>query len=316
MMLDIYEMEVFLAAAETGSFSEAGRRLQLSQPAVSMQIRSLERRLGVDLFRRSGRHIDLTEIGQALVPMARDLVNHAAQVREHVASMQGSVVGVLRIACSTTAGKYILPKLIGGFIERFPAVQVDCQVVGRDSALAMVINGEAQIAISSLREPSRDLEYRQFITDPVVLIAPPDHPWAQRRQISVADLTGGRFIRREIDSGTQQTVIQALAEHDLSLSDLPTVMILGNSEAIYMAVAEGIGVAFVSYRAAAEGIASGRVVRVAVQGLNMTQQLYMVRHTARHPSSVQSAFWDFVYSLENRPLLSQYSPSPALAPAE
>lgn len=316
MMLDIYEMEVFLAAAETGSFSEAGRRLQLSQPAVSMQIRSLERRLGVDLFHRSGRHIDLTEIGQALVPMARDLVSHAAQVRENVAAMQGAVVGVLRIACSTTAGKYVLPKLIGGFIERFPAVQVDCQVVGRDSALQMVIQGEAQVAISSLREPSRDLEYRQFITDPVVLIAPPGHPWAAQGSIETADLPAGRFIRREIDSGTQQTVIEALAEHDLSPNDLPTVMILGNSEAIYMAVAEGIGVAFVSYRAAAEGIAAGRVVEIPVRGLNMTQQLYMVRHTVRHASAVQSAFWDYVYAPENRPLLTQHSSRPALSLAE
>lgn len=302
-MLDIYEMEVFLAAAETGSFSEAGRRLQMSQPAVSMQIRGLEKRLGVELFHRAGRHINLTEIGQALVPLARDLVNHAAQVQEAVASLQGEVIGVLKIACSTTAGKYILPKLIARFIEKYPAVQVICQVVGREAALGMVVDGEAQVGISSLRESLKDLEYRPFITDQVVLIVPPDHPWARRPFITVDDLQDGRFIRREADSGTLQTVALALAEYHLSPTDLPTVMILGNSEAIYMAVAEGIGVAFVSRRAAAEGIAAGRVVEVPVKDMNMTQQLYLVRQSHRTATTVQTAFWEFVYSPLSRDIL-------------
>ena len=75
-MLDIYEVQIFLAAAEAGSFSEAGRRLQLSQPAVSMQIRSLEKRLGIDLFNRAGRNIKLTEAGLALIPMGARRIFH------------------------------------------------------------------------------------------------------------------------------------------------------------------------------------------------------------------------------------------------
>lgn len=295
-MLDIYEMEVFLAAADTGSFSEAGRRLQLSQPAISMQIRSLEKELGVDLFHRAGRHIHLTEIGTALVPLARDLVNHAAQVHETVASLQGKVVGVLRLACSTTAGKYILPWLIARFIENHPAVQVTCQIVSRESALEMVVNGEAQIGVSSLREPSKDLEYHPFIADPVVLIVPPGHEWTRQRCITLDDLPHSKFIRREPASATLQTVTEGLAEHGLSVNDLPTAIMLGDSEAVYMAVAAGIGAAFVSRRAAAEGIAAGRVVEVPIRELHLCQQLYLVRQTHRAPTSAQAAFWNFVYS--------------------
>ncbi len=302
-MLNIYEMRIFLAAAETGSFSEAGRRLQISQPAVSMQIRSLENRLGIELFHRAGRHISLNEVGQALVPMARDLVNRSIHVYESVASMQGDVIGVLKLACSTTAGKYIIPRLIAGFLDLNPSVQVSCQVGSRGSALKMLLAGEAHLAITSLREPSKEIEYRQFITDPVILIAPPDHAWARREFIEVKKLPEGKFILREISSGTQQTVVQALSEYGISPNDLPTVMVLGNSEAIHEAVAEDIGVAFISRQAAATGISVGRVVEVPVKGLEMAQQLHIARRVHRTPTNAQAAFWSYVYSPENRRLL-------------
>lgn len=302
-MLDIYEMHIFLTAAEAGSFSEAGRRLQMSQPAVSMQIRSLEKRVGVKLFKRAGRHIELTEAGVVLLPLARELVNLSVHAEETMASLKGSVVGLLKLACSTSAGKYILPKLIAGFIDEFPDVQVACDVVSRGLALDAVANGTSQLAITSLREPSRDLEYRLFTTDPIVLVVPPDHPWARLESISVDELCRGRFIVRELTSGTQQAVIQALANHDLGLNSLPKVMTLGNSEAIVMAVAEGIGVAFISRRAMEEFITSDRVVPVRVEGLDIQQQLYLVRHAHRAATGPQAAFWEFVYRPENSFLL-------------
>lgn len=303
-MLDIYEMHIFLTVAETGSFSEAGRRLQMSQPAVSMQIRSLENRLNMELFHRAGRHIRLTETAQALIPMARALVNHSAQVEETLAAIQGEVIGTLKLSCSTTAGKYVLPKLIAGFIERYPEVQVSCNVGSRGSALEMLLAGDSHLAITSLREVSKELEYRPFINDPVTLIAPPDHPWARRDSITLNELYDGRFIQRERNSGTTQTLIHSLAEHNISLRDLPVVMTLGNSEAIHMAVREGIGVAFISRRAAQEGIRGGDVVEVEVHNLNMSQQLYMVRQDNGNCPSAPTAFWDYVYSPGNREVLA------------
>jgi len=304
-MLDIHEVQIFLAAAEAGSFSEAGRRLQMSQPAVSQQIRALERRLDVRLFDRSGRHIHLTEVGQAFIPLAREMINLSIRAEETIASMKGEVIGLLRIACSTTAGKYVLPKLIAGFIEKYPGVQVACSVVSREAALEKMIDGTAQLAITSLCEPSRSLEYRPFIVDPVVLIVPPDHPWAARGRIGIDDLYNGRFIIRETNSGTHQSVTQALAEHNISVNSLNTVMILGSSEAIHIAVAEGIGVAFVSLRAAAEGIRHHRVVKVRIDELEIVQQLYMVRHLERAATNAQHAFWAHVFSPESRAVLAQ-----------
>lgn len=295
-MLEVYEMQIFLMAAETGSFSEAGRRLQMSQPAVSMQIRALEKRLNTPLFNRSGRHINLTETGQALVPMARRLVNLSIHIEETIASLQGEVVGLLQLACSTTAGKYVLPKMIAGFMEKYPLTQVTCHVVNRVTALEMLLESSAHVAITSLREISRELEYRPFITDDVILIVPPGHPWAHERPLRPAQLPGGKFIRRELHSGTIQTVTEGLAGHGMSLNDLPTVMTLGNSEAICMAVGEGIGAAFISRRAATESILMGKLVEVPVLGMPMSQQLYMVRHSGFMMPTAQAAFWEYALS--------------------
>lgn len=302
-MLDIYELKVFLAAAETGSFSEAGRRLQLSQPAVSMQIRALEKNLGVELFFRAGRHIHLSEIGQALVPLARDLINHAVQVQESIAALQGEVIGVLKIACNTTAGRYILPRLVAHFIEKYPSVQVRCQAVRRKSAIEMVLDGDAHIGISSRYEPSKDLEYHPFTADPIALVVPPSHDWALYRAITPEELPDHKFIWHEINTDTQQAVVKSLSERGISIHDLSTAMVLCDSEAICRAVAEGVGAAFVSRRAAAQEIESGRVIEVPVKGLEMCQELYLVRHTQRTPSSVPTAFWEFVHSPCSRDIL-------------
>lgn len=301
-MLNIHELHVFLIAAETENFSEAGRRLSISQPAVSMQIRSLEETLGMDLFHRSGRHISLTEAGRTLVPMARDLVSRAIRIEETMACMQGKVVGLLRLGCSTTSGKYVLPRLIARLRRQHPDVQIVCSVAPRSHALQMLLDGEAHIAITSLREPSKDIEYRPFATDRIVLIAPPDHPWAQRRVIEPADLTQADLILREEGSGTREALKDKLAWHNLSLDSLNTVMVLGNTEAIRMAVEEGIGAAFVSAVVAAEGIRAGRLVPVTVNGLDLVQTLYLARHTGRPATSAQAVFWDYAFAPENASL--------------
>ncbi|HEX2907114.1 MAG TPA: LysR family transcriptional regulator [Phototrophicaceae bacterium] len=302
-MVEIYEMEVFLAAAETGSFSEAGRRMRLSQPAISMQIRGLEQRLGVELFHRAGRHIQLTTIGQALVPLARDLINHAAQVQETVTAIHGEVTGVLKIACGTTAGKYLLPRILAPWLKKYPAVQVHCVVIERKTVLEMIGSGAAHLGLTSACEPARAVEYQPFTADPIALIVPPGHPWSVREAIRIADLPGGKFVRRELAAGTLATVAEALSPHGLSLNDLPAIIVIEDSAAVYQAVAEGIGVAFISRWAAAQGIAAGAVIEVPITGLELVQPLYLVRPVPARPATVAAIFWDFVFSPTGREIL-------------
>jgi DNA-binding transcriptional LysR family regulator len=165
--------------------------------------------------------------------------------------------------------------------------------------MQMLLDGQVHVAITSLREPHKGVEYRPFLTDRITLVVPPDHPWALNgRVVKPADLLGEQFILREEDSGTRAALSDGLAWHDLGLDDLNIIMTLGNSEAIAMAVQEGLGLAFVSCMVAAEPIRVGRLVSVKVEGLALEQTLYLVRHTRRQATRAQTAFWELAFAPE------------------
>ncbi|MEI8133050.1 MAG: selenium metabolism-associated LysR family transcriptional regulator [Leptolinea sp.] len=293
-MLNLDVLRVFLAVAKHGSFSEAGRRLYLSQPAVSQTIQGLERQLGVQLFIRHSRTAQLTESGQALVPMARDLLDSAQRVEQTMVSFQKEVIGEITIGCSTASGKYLLPGLIGHFHHLFSQVRINVMVSAREVIMTKLFSGEIALGISSKKVEHPDLEYQDFFTDPIVLIVPANHPWAGISQIMPADLLDEPLILREESSGTREALVDGLRQDDISVDMLNIAMVLGNTEAIEMAVEEGLGVAFVSRLAAARGVALGRVIEVNVTGLELTRNIYLTRNTQQLQTRVQVEFWEFV----------------------
>lgn len=303
-MLDVYELTVFLAAAETENFSEAARHLHLTQPAVSMQIRALEKKLGVDLFHRTGRTLALTEQGRALMPLAREVVNRAKQIQEELESLKGEVVGHLKLGCSTSTGKYILPHLVARFRACHPRVQITIFNHNRNTVLNELDDGSVQLAVVSSQPTGSDVVFRHFFTDHVVLIVPAHHPWAQRDFIDPQELRQANFILRgDSASGTRQEVEAMLEAVNLSLADLNLVMEIGNSEAISMAVEEGIGMAFVSRTVARRGIELGRIKEVRVAGVALQREVF-IAHSRRHPATrAQMEFWSFVQQPENQQLL-------------
>ncbi|MBI5959213.1 MAG: LysR family transcriptional regulator [Chloroflexi bacterium] len=301
-MLDLYELQVFLVAAETENFSETGRILRISQPAVSGHIQSLEQRLKTQLFDRTGRNIKLNEVGEALVPVTRNLLKEAQQVEEFIALRRGTVTGQLRIGCSTAAGKYILPGIMARFMEHHPNVRIVCEVGPRGQALERLCTREIDLALSSLRVPRREVEYRHFADDQLALIVPPNHPWAKECQIQVDDLTNYPMVLREVSSGTTITLNRELARFDMSVEVLQVRLTLFNSEGIVQAVTEGVGPAIVSRASAEAALMQHKVIEVKIEGLNLVQRLYIARHTGFHATEAQTAFWNFTFAPENEHL--------------
>jgi LysR family transcriptional regulator, low CO2-responsive transcriptional regulator len=301
-MLDLHELHVFLVAAETENFSETGRILQISQPAVSGHIQSLEQRFKTQLFDRTGRNIKLNEVGEVLVPMARNLLKEAQQVEEFIALRRGTVIGQLTVGCSTAAGKYILPKIMARFLASNPNVRIVCDIGPRGRALDRMCAGEIDLAVSSLRVPRHAVEYRHFSDDLLILIAPPDHPWAAADSVSPGELVEYPLVLRETGSGTVITLNRELAALDMSVEMLQTRLVLFNTEAIVQAVVEGVAPAFVSELAAEPMLREGLVVKVPVVGLRLIQRLYMARHAGFHATEAQTAFWDFTFAPENENL--------------
>jgi DNA-binding transcriptional LysR family regulator len=293
-MFTLNELDVFLTAADLGNFSEAARRLNISQPAVSQAISSLERHFGMDLFLRHGRSVRLTEAGQALIPMARELLATAWRLDETMTSLQGEVVGDIDIGCSTASGKYLLPGLIARFRRQFPHVRINVRVSGRGSVMDRLLTGRASMGVSSKRIDHRDLEYQDFFTDEIILIVPADHPWANYRLVYPDDLLDEPIILREDGSGTREVLLEALHDKDISPDMLTISMVLGNAEAIEMAVEEGLGVAFISRLAAARGLELGRVVEIKVDGMDLRRGIFLARNRRFPTTRAQSEYWDFV----------------------
>lgn len=300
-LLDTHQLKVFLAAAETLNFSKAAERLHLSQPSVTQHIQLLEAHFGVPLFLRAGRRVSLTEAGVRLVPLARDMVMASIRTDEIMESLKGEVHGELRIGCSTTPGKYVLPPLLADFMRQYPRVEANVAVTSRERALRMLNDGRVHLALSSVFEYASEIEFHRFITEPIVLITPLDHPWAQRGTIEAAELSEMRFILREETSGTFTVLRDGLAKIGMNIDMLQRVLTLGNSEAIAFAVQEGIGVGFVS-RLVARRIVCNKVAQVQVNSLDLSQDVYIGRHL-RHPAtSAQAAFWQFVTDPDNSAL--------------
>lgn len=302
-MLDAHQLNVFLVAAETLNFTSAARRLHMSQPSVSQHIQSLEQHFDQALFIRAGRTIQLTDAGQALVPLAQDMVNRSIRIEETIKSLTGEVYGHLLVGCSTTPGKYILPQLLARFHSEFPKVKISCHVSPQEQSLKTLEDGEVHFALACT-PPNvyKHIEFSKFMTDRVMLIVPLNHPWASRGEIEPEELYETNFIFREEDSGTQGTVDKALAEIGIDIEELETLLVLGNSEAIALAVKEGLGAGFVSSLVVSK-LVKGKVAPVKIKGIEFAREIYIGRLTNRLATKAQTAFWDF--AIKQREVVAQ-----------
>jgi LysR family transcriptional regulator, low CO2-responsive transcriptional regulator len=301
-MIDIQRIQTFLSAAESLNFSETAKQLHLSQPTVSHQIKLLEQELGATLFIRSNTGLQLTEAGQLLLPWARRLLHDSSDLESMMASLQ-EVAGDLRIACSTTAGKYILPLLAARFRLRYPGIQVHIPACAPEKVALDLLDGDAHLGVLSREVGDANLEIQEFFHDTITLIVPANHRWAFRSSIEPAELLEEPIIMREPTSGTRRVVLEELAKHDISLEDLNIFMELGNAEAIVRTVADGYGVAFVSELAATYPLERGNIIAIPVEGLTLQRTIYMVRKRVGDSYRPRDAFWSFVHAPENADLL-------------
>ena len=295
-MIEVHELQIFAAAAEEENFSAAARRLHLSQPAISFQIQALEQRLNVQLFQRVGRRILLTEAGHELLPMAREMINLSSRIEESMCASQGLVKGQVLIGCSTSPGKYILPRLIGAFRIQYPEVQFSVEVMSRDAAEEKLLTKQIHIGVLSLCSRAKELECWSLLTDELVLIVGAQHPWAERDHIAPAELRTAEWILREGGAATRQLIVATLAEQGIAADDLHVAMELGSVEAVEAAVEAGHGISMASRVAVRRGLDLGRIKTVPVDGISIQREIYLARNRLRACTCAQLKFREFVES--------------------
>jgi len=299
-MVELSTMRVFLAAAEEKNFSQAARRLNMSQSAVSQNIQAMEQTYNVELFQRHGRSVTLSETGEAILPMVRDVLRAARLMEESIQDVKKEIGGELLIGCSTSAGKYLMPALLSMFQLGYPAVHPRVKIMGREGVHERLLNQVIPFGVSSKQFDHRDLECIPLFEDRIFLIVPVNHPWAEYGQALPDYLLDQKVIMREEVSGTCETVMQGLKSYGITPDMLNVTMELGNPEAIEMAVERGVGIAFVSEMVAARGLAFGRVKKVELQGMDLHRTVYMARHVHYPFTRAQNLFWDFAKSQHDK----------------
>ena len=282
----LYYLRTFNVVAARRSFTGAARALHLSQPAVSAHIRALERHYGAALFEVRHRRVYLTPEGEALRAYAERVFNLLRDAERAVAATRGLEQGHLAIAASTTIGVYVLPPVLRRYAEAHPGIRVSLLVGTSAEAAGRVLAEEAPIGLVEAPVEDPRLDVRAFARDELVLIAPLDHPWAERGSVEPDDVRGARVLRREAGAGTRALTDLALARAGVRVE---TLMELGSWEALKQAVLAGLGAAWVPRAAVGHELATGTLVRVATPGIAMERSLYRIApRGARLPPAAEA----------------------------
>lgn len=280
--------------AEWGSFSRAAEFLYLTQPAVSLQVKSLEDNLGVSLFTRQEHKVSLTEAGKQFLPYARDIVNAYREALQAMARVQALAEGEIHLAASTIPGEFFLPRIIGQFKQKYPGIKVRLEISDTRKAVDNLLSGLVELAVVGYRDEQAPADFMPLAADELILIAPPASPLVTKTSAGWQDLRQEEFILRELGSGTRQAAEEVLAAQGYPVKDLHLAMELGSTQAIITAVAAGVGVGIVSRWAAAPYLTLGQIKEVCACGFPVSRTLYLITRRTGRLSPAARALTEFL----------------------
>ncbi|MEA5598141.1 LysR family transcriptional regulator [Rivularia sp. UHCC 0363] len=284
----LHQLKVFEAAARHGSFTRAAEEMFLTQPTISMQIKQLTKSVGIPLFEQVGKRLYLTEAGKELFATCQELFNTLAQFEMKVADLKGLKQGQLRLAVITTA-KYFIPRLLGAFCELYPGIEIALQVTNHEGILERMTNNQDDLYIMSQIPENLDINYQEFLENPLVVLAPVNHPLALEKNIPISRLANQPFIMREPGSGTRRAVQKLFEEKNV---EVKVKLELGSNEAIKQAIAGGLGISVLS-RHTLMPYAEDLTV-LDVEHFPIKRDWYMVYPNGKQLSIVARAYFDYL----------------------
>jgi DNA-binding transcriptional LysR family regulator len=271
---DLTALDLLDSIAELGSLGQAAARHRMSQPAVSMRMSQLERRLGVSLLVRTPSGTRLTPAGERVVGLSRRVLGEARAMMAGIEALVAAESSHLRVAASLTVAEYLLPGWLGALHQESPDVALSVEVTNSARVLARVRGGLADVGFVEGHEQGLDgLSTVPVRSDRLVLVVGPGHPWAGRQApVSGPELAATELITREAGSGTREILADGLAPFGGIRSRLE----LGSSAAILAAARRGEGPAAISAIAVAADVDAGRLVPVPTEGIDLTRVLRAV----------------------------------------
>ncbi len=305
--MNIHQVHIFNIAAKTLSITKTAKKMHLSQPSVSIQIKDLEDSLNVKLFERINRKITLTDAGKVFYSYSEKLLNLIDEINAVMNEFSSGDVGKLVLGTSNTIGIYVLPKYLGLFKELYPKAEISLMILNRQEALEQCISGELDFAF--LQDPPKhpDLNAEFYMKDELVIVCSPKHRWAGRDHLTIKMLVSEpeQIILREEGSGTRGLIEYVLKRYGI---ERRVTMEMSSSEGIKRAVEANLGVAVLSKNVIKTELRNKSLVAIDIKDLNTKRDFYLVHNKKRKFMPLMEKFYEFI--LEKRSELEGLNQGP------
>ena len=284
------QLRTFTEVARRLSFTAAAKSLHLTQPAVSMQVRQLEQAAGLPLLEQVGRRVHLTDAGRELLRYAAGISDLLREAEDAMKALQGVGGGELSIAVTSTA-KYFAPRLLAEFRRSHPEARLRLAVSNREAVVRELTDNTVDLAVMGRPPRGLDTEAAPFAKHPIGIIAAPDHPLVGRKRLPLERLASETFIIRERGSGTRAAMEHVFAERGFKAGE---TLEMSSNETIKQAVMAGMGIAFLSMHTIGLELRAGRLALLAVSGLPVMREWYVIHRRGKRLSPAAQAFKAFL----------------------
>jgi len=284
------QIRIFDSVARYQSHTRAAEKMHMTQPAVSMQMKQLEKNLGISLFERHGKSLKLSSAGQDLSVYSKKVLQSFNNMLEYVDKTKDCKSGHLVISVASTANHFTI-RILSAFSKKFPDVTISLDVTNRQKILQQLENYEPDLVIMGEPPKGLSLQSEQFMTNPLVIIAPADHPLAKRKNIKVKDLENEKFVVREQGSGTRECIERYFKKADICCA---TTLEMSSNEAIKHAVSAGFGLGIVSLHTIELELTNKHLVTLDLKGFPLQRHWHLVTRQGKAMSPVAEAFRSFL----------------------
>ncbi|MCS7459442.1 selenium metabolism-associated LysR family transcriptional regulator [Paenibacillus doosanensis] len=276
MALNFHQLHIFYTVAEKGSFSHAAQALHMTQPAVTMQVQSLEEYFGTKLFNRSTKKIELSEAGRTLLPYAKRSIDLMKETDIGMSKFTHMLEDRLYLGASMTVGEYILPRLLGPFGKEYPNISVSMKVINTRQILEEVLNHQLNFGLVEAEVQHPDVHVEAVMNDELVLILPKEHPLSACPSVQLEDVLQYSFVLREQGSGTRRVMEEELAKAGIDPGEMKIVMELGSTGAVKSAVEAGLGISILSQSSVKHEAALGVLQVKDIEGIRFSRSFYAI----------------------------------------
>ncbi len=290
MHITIRQLQIVEAVVQSGSYSLAAEQLHMTQPAVSMQMKQLENNTGIVFFERRGKRIVLSDEGQGVYHYSRQLTANYDDLIESIHEVKDLHRGRIKVSATTTAN-HLITQMIACFSKENKGIKVALKITNRERLVQQLQNFEPDLVLMGEPPPKLDLVSERLISNPLLVIAPVDHPYANKSSIPFKNIAQHEFVVREEGSGTRAAIELFFKERG---EELKSTLEMGSNEAIKHAVIAGLGLGIVSLHSIKLELEANKLVILDVNQLPIKRYWHIVKRTSKRLLPAAKQFEDFM----------------------